>query len=49
MTTYEITTAVGTCVCYEVSGIYYPLHEYECDKFLFEPILNIQRIEPVAY
>jgi hypothetical protein len=44
MILYNITTPIGTCVCYEKNGIYFPYHAFD-EKFLFESIINIERID----
>ena len=44
MILYNITTPIGTCVCFEKNGIYFPYHSFD-EKFLFENILNIERID----
>jgi hypothetical protein len=42
MELYDIETAKGICRCTEIKGVYHCLYESESDKFLFEPILNIE-------
>lgn len=44
MILYNITTPIGTCVCYETNGTYHPFHSFD-KKFLFQDILDIERIE----
>jgi hypothetical protein len=43
MVTYMIETAIGICECYEVGGIYFPLHSADCDRFIGEDIIDIER------
>jgi hypothetical protein len=45
---YIIETKKGRVKCYEVKGVYYPVDERDNDRFLYEQIVSIERIEPDA-
>ena len=45
MVTYNVETAIGICECYEQNGVYYPVYEYEMDKFIGQDIISIERKE----
>ena len=44
MILYNITTPIGTCVCFETNGTYFPYHSFD-KKFLLKDIINIERID----